>query len=121
MIFMGQEPERGQDGRETRVQETSDGTQTLEKKRSEFEQILKEWKYVYSEDDPQKIVDSNYVDMEYPAVAGKHFEILDCVNNEATLLANHNQLNLRVVVKRDDSNLKKNAYVLKRDIQRRIV
>ena len=41
MIFMGQEPERGQDGRETRVQETSDGTQTLEKKRSEFEQILK--------------------------------------------------------------------------------
>ena len=38
---MGQEPERGQDGRETRVQETSDGTQTLEKKRSEFEQILK--------------------------------------------------------------------------------
>ena len=78
-----------------------------------FEQILKEWKYVYSEDDPQKIVDSSYVDMEYPAVAGKHFEILDCVNNEATLLANHNQLNLRVVVKRDDSNLKKNAYVLK--------
>lgn len=31
----------GQDGQETRVQETSDGTQTLGKKRSEFEQILK--------------------------------------------------------------------------------
>ena len=41
MIFMGQKRERGQDGGETRVQETSDGTQTLEKKRSEFEQILK--------------------------------------------------------------------------------
>ena len=31
----------GQDGRETRVPETGDGTQILEKKRSESEQILK--------------------------------------------------------------------------------
>lgn len=78
-----------------------------------FEQVVKEWKYVYDVDNPQQIVDSNYVDMEYPAVEGKHFEILESNNNEATLQANHNQLNLRVVVKRTDDNLKKNAYVLK--------
>ena len=42
MIFMGQGMGGGgQDGRETMVQETGDGTQTLEKKRSESEQILK--------------------------------------------------------------------------------
>jgi len=35
-----------------------------------FEQVTKEWKYTYDEEDPKKVVDSTYVDMEFPAVAG---------------------------------------------------
>ena len=39
-----------------------------------FEQVTKEWKYTYDEEEPEKVVDSTYVDMEFPAVAGVHYE-----------------------------------------------
>lgn len=41
-----------------------------------FEQVTKEWKYTYDEEEPEKVVDSTYVDMEFPAVAGVHYESL---------------------------------------------
>ena len=34
-----------------------------------FEQVTKEWKYTYDEEEPEKVVDSTYVDMEFPAVS----------------------------------------------------
>lgn len=73
-----------------------------------FEQVTKEWKYTYDEEDPKKVVDSTYVDMEFPAVAGVHYESLS-EKNELILPANQNVLKLEVIVKREDAGLRKNA------------
>lgn len=32
-----------------------------------FEQVTKEWEYIYDTEDPNKVVDSVYVDMKFPA------------------------------------------------------
>lgn len=76
-----------------------------------FEQVTKEWKYFYDEKDSKKAVDSSYMDMDFPAVAGVHFEPLG-ENNTFVLPANRNELNLTVIVKRDDDALQKNAHKL---------
>lgn len=73
-----------------------------------FEQVTKEWKYTYDEEEPEKVVDSTYVDMEFPAVAGVHYESLG-EKNELILPANQNVLKLNVIVKREDAGLRKNA------------
>ena len=73
-----------------------------------FEQVTKEWKYTYDEEDPKKVVDSTYVDMEFPAVAGVHYKSLG-EKNELILPANQNVLKLNVIVKREDAGLRKNA------------
>ena len=73
-----------------------------------FEQVTKEWKYTYDEEDPKKVVDSTYVDMEFPAVAGVHYKSLG-EKNELILPANQNVLKVNVVVKREDISLQKNA------------
>ena len=54
------------------------------------------------------MVDSTYVDMEFPAVAGVHYESLG-EKNELILPANQNVLKLNVIVKREDAGLRKNA------------
>lgn len=76
-----------------------------------FEQITKEWKYRYDTADTTKVVDSTYVDMEYPAKSGVHFEALS-ENNTWILPANQNKLSLQVVVLRNDEALQKNAHKL---------
>ena len=73
-----------------------------------FEQVTKEWKYTYDEEEPEKVVDSTYVDMEFPAVAGVHYESLG-EKNELILPANQNVLKLNVIIKREDTGLRKNA------------
>ena len=73
-----------------------------------FEQVTKEWEYKYDEENPTKVVDSSYVDMKFPAMAGVHFEAFG-ENNELILPANQNALNLKVIVKRSDTDLQKNA------------
>ena len=73
-----------------------------------FEQVTKEWKYTYDEEEPEKVVDSTYVDMEFPAVAGVHYESLG-EKNELILPANQNVLKLHVIVNREDAGLRKNA------------
>ena len=54
------------------------------------------------------MVDSTYVDMEFPTVAGVHYESLG-EKNELILPANQNVLKLNVIVKREDAGLRKNA------------
>lgn len=76
-----------------------------------FEQVTKEWEFQYDEEDPKKVVDSSYVDMKFPAVSGVHFEALG-ENNELIMPANQNVLNLKVIVKRRDIGLQKNAHKL---------
>lgn len=73
-----------------------------------FEQVTKEWKYTYDQEEPEKVVDSAYVDMEFPAVAGVHYESLG-EKNELILPANQNVLKVNVIVKREDPGLRKNA------------
>ena len=70
--------------------------------------MTKEWKYTYDEEEPEKVVDSTYVDMEFPAVAGVHYESLG-EKNELILPANQNVLKLNVIIKREDTGLRKNA------------
>ena len=77
-----------------------------------FEQVTKEWKYIYDEKDPRKIKDSVYTDMEYRALAGKHFEPIG-ENNELILPAGSNMLVLDIIVKRQDAALRKNAHKLR--------
>ncbi len=75
-----------------------------------FEQVTKEWEYKYAEDDPNKIVDSTYVDMKYPAVAGTHFELLDSDDGKTFVLpARKHEMTLRIAVFRNDTDLQKNA------------
>ena len=74
-----------------------------------YEQVKKKWKYKYAEDDANKIIDSSYVDMDYPAEQGKHFEILDAHDGTLTVPANANGITVRVIVKREDTDLQKNA------------
>ena len=76
-----------------------------------FEQVKKEWIYVYDETNPSVKVDSSYIDMEYPAEQGKHFEILGAEGNVITMPANSSLLRLPVIVKRDPQ-LRDNAYKL---------
>lgn len=75
-----------------------------------FKQMTKEWQYIYDEENPALVVDSNYTDMAYPAVAGVHFEAFS-ENNELVIPAHQNGLKLRIVVKRDPS-MQNNAYKL---------
>ena len=77
-----------------------------------FEQVTKEWEYTYDAEDPNKVVDSVYVDMKYPAKEGVHFEAFGGENNELVLPANQNGVNVKIVVKREDKSLQDNAYKL---------
>lgn len=74
-----------------------------------IEQVSQAWKYKYADDDSNRIIDSTYTDMEYPAQAGIHFDILDATNNELTIPENANKIVLRIVVKRSDKDLQKHA------------
>lgn len=76
-----------------------------------LEQVTKEWKYIYDEEEPSKVVDSIYVDMEYPAIAGTHYEVLG-ENGKLVLARGQNVLRLPVVVKRKDMGLRQNARYL---------
>lgn len=74
-----------------------------------FEQVTKEWEYIYDTEDPNKVVDSVYVDMKFPAKEGVHFEAFGGENNELILPANQNEINVQIVVKREDESLRTNA------------
>ena len=76
-----------------------------------FEQVTKEWQYIYDEEEPSKIIDSVYVDMEYPAIEGIHYEPFGKAG-ELILPARKNVLRFDVVVKRDDIGLRENARYL---------
>ena len=74
-----------------------------------FEQVTKEWEYTYDAEDPNKVVDSVYVDMKFPAVKGVHFEAFGGENNELILPANQNEIKVKIVVKREDESLRTEA------------
>lgn len=74
-----------------------------------IEQVRQAWKYKYADDDANKIIDSTYTDMEYPAEPGTHFEILNATNNEVVVPEKENRVVLKILVKRDDKDLQKHA------------
>ncbi|MCI6619802.1 MAG: DUF4843 domain-containing protein [Prevotella sp.] len=77
-----------------------------------FEQVTKEWKYNYDPQDPNRIVDSTYIDMPYPAEEGKHFHIENATGNAFTIPAGEHSYRLKIMVKRSDNDLKKHARTL---------
>ena len=74
-----------------------------------FEQQKKEWKYTYDPQDANKVIDSTYVDMESPAEEGRHFQIQNAEGNQFVVPAGANSYVLKILLKRSDEGLKKNA------------
>lgn len=74
-----------------------------------YEQVKQKWIYQYAQDDPNKIIDSTYADMPYPAEQGKHFEILNSDNGVLIIPSRSNSLTMRILIKRADKDLQKNA------------
>ena len=74
-----------------------------------FEQVKKDWKYSYDPNDANKIIDSTYVEMDFPAEEGKHFELLNAKNGSIEIPAQANKVTLQIKVNRADPGLKKEA------------
>ena len=74
-----------------------------------FEQLRKEWKYTYDPQDANKVIDSTYVDMEFPAEEGKHFQIQNAERNQFVIPAGASGYVLKILLRRSDEGLKQTA------------
>lgn len=75
-----------------------------------FEIVTQEWTHKYAEDDPNKIIDSTYVKMKFPAIPDTHFKILDSADGHSFMLpARAHEMKMRIAVFRNDLDLQKNA------------